>query len=409
MTSLQLVRQRFERLGPVMDERVRRLWAASEALDAGYGGISLVSEATGLSRVTITAGIQEIQSGAGALPESETGQARIRRPGAGRKPLADSDSGLLAALETLVDSTTRGDPMSPLRWTCKSVRNLSEELIEQGHMASERTVRRLLHDQHFSLQSNRKTEEGADHPDRNAQFEYISKLVRRFQKRSQPVISVDTKKKEVIGNYKNAGREWAPKGKAKKVNSHDFPDKELGKAVPYGVYDVNENTGWVNVGNDHDTAEFAIESIRRWWQKIGSPTYPSATELLITADAGGSNSYRNRLWKVCLQQLANDTGLKISVCHFPPGTSKWNKIEHRMFCHITQNWRGEPLTSLEVVVQLIGHTSTRKGLTIKAGLDNGKYKKGIKISDKELQKLNLKRATFHGDWNYTIFKLAEMP
>jgi hypothetical protein len=327
---------------------------------------------------------------------------KIRRPGGGRKHLLDSDLGLWAALDALVEPVTRGDPETPLRWTCKSTRRLTAELCQQGHRISARTVAAALQDMGYSLQANRKTHEGAGHPDRNAQFEYISAQVRRLQKRGQPVVSVDTKKKELVGNYKNPGQEWQPQGEPEEVKVHDFPDKELGKAIPYGVYDITTNEGWVSVGIDHDTAQFATASIRRWWQEMGSRRFPRAEELTITADGGGSNSSRNRLWKVGLQKFADATRLKLRVCHFPPGTSKWNKIEHRLFCHITKNWRGRPLTSYEVIVQLIASTKTAKGLTVHADLDPAVYETGIKVSDEELAKLKIIRARFHGNWNYTI-------
>lgn len=407
MSSAESIRSRFELLRGVMDERVRRLWAASEARDLGWGGASVVSQAIGMSRVTIASGLRELKEAGKAPPEGEEGEqeraARIRRPGGGRKSLTVGDATLVPDLESLVDPSTRGDPESPLRWTSKSVSKLAVELSGKGHSVSEHTVRRLLHELDYSLQANAKTREGKQHPDRNAQFEYIAERTRVFQNNGQPVISVDTKKKELVGQHKNAGREWQPKGKPETVLTHDFPDEKVGKAIPYGVYDIRTNQGWVNVGNDHDTAEFAVESIRRWWKKMGGKCYPEAQELLIVADAGGSNGHRPRLWKLCLQQLATETGLQLSVCHFPPGTSKWNKIEHRMFCHITQNWRGRPLVSHEIVVKLIGATTTKKGLSIEADLDDGKYAKGIKVTDAEYGKLNLKRADFHGDWNYTLF------
>lgn len=391
-----------------MDERVRRLWAASEAREVGWGGASVVSKAIGMSRVTIAAGLRELDEAKSAGKEGAADE-RIRRPGGGRKALTDGDGTLLSDLESLVDPSTRGDPESPLRWTSKSVRKLTIELNHKGHSASEHTVRRLLHESDYSLQANAKTREGDQHPDRNAQFEYIAEQTRLFQSTGQPVISVDTKKKELVGQHKNAGREWQPKGEPETVLTHDFPDENVGKAIPYGIYDIRGNRGWVNVGNDHDTAEFAVESIRRWWNKMGSRCYPKASELLIVADAGGSNGHRPRLWKLSLQQLASETGLHISVCHFPPGTSKWNKIEHRMFCHITQNWRGRPLISHEIIVKLIGATTTSKGLSIEAALDDGKYAKGIKVPDSVFKKLNLKRASFHGDWNYTLLPAETRP
>jgi len=309
-------------------------------------------------------------------------------------------------LEALVDPVTRGDPESALRWTCKSTRKLANELQQQGYSIGERTISRLLIEKGYSLQANRKIQEGSQHPDRNAQFEYISRRVLLFQKRNQPVVSVDAKKKELVGNFANGGEEWQPKGRPEEVNVHDFQDKKLGKAIPYGVYDLTLNQGWVNVGIDHDTAYFATATLLRWWQAMGIRVYPHASELLITADGGGSNSSRSRLWKVALQELANQIGLRITVCHFPPGTSKWNKIEHRMFSHITENWRGRPLRSLGVIVSLIGHTTTQKGLRIRAELDTKEYKTGIKVSDQELAKVNIKKDKFHGDWNYTILPLV---
>jgi hypothetical protein len=395
------VRHKYQVLAPLLHEQARRLWAACEASTLGRGGISLVAQATGLSRSTIHAGLHEIQ-GAAPRPAPTADPDRVRRPGGGRPPRAQQDPRLLHDLKHLVEAGTRGHPMSALLWTCKSTRNLQDALLNLGHQVSHQTVARLLTQLGYSLQANRKTLEGKDHPDRDAQFEHINAKVRSFQRRGQPVVSVDTKKKELIGNYKNAGQEWEPKGKPRKVKAKDFPDKQLGKVAPYGVYDLTSNEGWVNVGITHDTAEFAVESVRRWWQRMGQPLYPEATELLITADSGGSNSSRCRLWKVCLQRLADELRLKISVCHFPPGTSKWNKIEHRLFCHITENWRGRPLVSREVVVNLIGSTKTRAGLRVEAGLDTNHYEKGIKVTDQELARVRLKKDMFHGDWNYQV-------
>jgi hypothetical protein len=343
---MQTIEAKFTTLQPLLDERARRLWAAVEARAIGRGGIIRVAEATGLSRGTIRAGLRELDT---SVPpdQGRPPTGRLRRPGGGRKPLVDQDPGLLSDLEALVDPETRGDPMSPLRWTCKSAARLAAGLRSRGHTVSERTVNRLLHDLGYSLQGDRKTIEGKDHPDRDAQFRYINRRVKSFQRQGQPVVSVDTKKKELVGRYRNGGREWQPKGRPEEVKVHDFIDKELGKAIPYGVYDLAADTGWVSVGVDHDTAEFAVETLRRWWQRMGSRVYPRAKKLLITADGGGSNGTRCRLWKVELQRLADEIGLQISVCHFPPGTSKWNKIEHRMFCHITENWRGRPLVSRE--------------------------------------------------------------
>jgi hypothetical protein len=393
------IRRKFCALRPEMDERMRRQWAAAEAKELGWGGISLVSEATGLSRPTISVGIKELE----LSPNKRTEEAQqIRRPGAGRKRLADVDTELIAALEALIEPGTRGDPESPLRWTCKSTRRLAEELTQQRHPVSDRTVASLLKEHGYSLQANRKTREGQSHPDRNAQFEYINASVLRFQRRGSPAVSVDTKKKELVGDFKNSGREWRPKGKPEDVRVHDFQDKLLGKAIPYGVYDIVSNQGWVNVGIDHDTAQFAANSIQRWWTRMGQRRFPKATELLITADGGGSNSHRSRLWKVCLQELANELDMKLNICHFPPGTSKWNKIEHRLFSFITQNWRGKPLVSVQTIVDLIASTKTRKGLVVKAAIDDNQYETNIKVTDEELSRVKLKRHKFHGDWNYTV-------
>jgi hypothetical protein len=395
------VRNKYQALKPVMDEKVRRCWAACEAVAIGWGGITVVSEATGISRPTIRAGIAEMQSSAPAA-EEVLQRRSIRRVGGGRRCLSESDPTLLKDLQALLESSTRGDPQSPLRWSSKSTRHLADALRGQGHVVSHHTVARLLDALDYSLQGNRKTREGRSHPDRDAQFDHINQHVRAFQKRGQPVVSVETKKKEGIGDFKNAGREWHPKGEPEKVRSKDFPDQTLGKGIPYGVYDLSANTAWVSVGIDHDTAQFAVETLRRWWHHMGARVYPKAKELLVTADAGGSNGYRPRLWKVALQELADDIGLRISVCHFPPGTSKWNKIEHRMFCHITENWRGKPLVSRAVIVNLIGSTKTRTGLTIQAELDVNTYPIGIKVSDEELATVRIKKDKFHGDWNYTI-------
>lgn len=394
------VKSKFISLRPLMNEYLRRRWAAVEATTIGYGGISVVARATGLSRNTIVKGIAEVSENTDEIPVSSL--SRIRRAGGGRKRLTERDPELLTDLEALVAPMTRGEPESPLRWTCKSTRKLAEALQNQGHEIKERTVADLLNQLGYSLQSNRKTKEGSNHPDRDSQFEFINTQVQAFQKRSQPVISVDTKKKELVGDFLNKGQEWQPKDIPEKVNIYDFINKELGKAIPYGVYDVTFNKGWVSVGIDHDTARFATATLRRWWEVMGHPMYPNARELLIIADGGGSNSSRSRLWKVALQELADDTGLEISVCHFPPGTSKWNKIEHRMFCHITENWRGSPLRSLEIIVNLIGNTTTKTGLRIQAELNTGSYETGIKVSDEELAAVRIKRASFHGEWNYTI-------
>ena len=400
--QIATVRQKYEALVPLLHERARRRWAACEAVALGRGGISTVATATGLSRPMIRRGITELGNDADHQQQANQGADSIRRPGGGRLPLTATDRTLLRDLENLVDPATRGDPMSPLRWTCKSTRHLAEALVGLGHEVSHQTVARLLTDLEYSLQANRKTEEGHDHPDRNAQFEHINHTVRSFQRRGQPVVSVDTKKKELVGNYKNAGQEWQPKGRPRRVKSKDFPDKELGKVAPYGVYDVTANEGWVSVGITHDTAEFAVHTVRRWWQRMGRWVYGTASELLITADAGGSNGPRNRMWKVRLQGLADDLRMKIRVCHFPPGTSKWNKIEHRMFCHITENWRGQPLVSHAVIVNLIGSTTTRGGLRIETELDTQNYETGIEVTDEEMEAVRLKRDKFHGEWNYTI-------
>ena len=390
----------YDSLTPVMDERMRRQWAAAEARAYGWGGIRAVSAAIGMSTNTVRRGLQELADRT-AHPEVAVSE-RVRREGGGRKWKTELDPGLSLALEQLIEPTTRGDPGSPLRWTCKSTPQLARELTAQGHPVSASTVWRLLNAADYSMQSNRKTKEGADHPDRNAQFEHIATVVQDFQQRGQPVISVDTKKKELIGEFRMVGREWQPTGEPVEVLVHDFMDKELGKAIPYGVYDLTENQGWVSVGIDHDTARFATEAIRRWWHKMGVKYYAQARELLITADGGGSNGSRSRLWKVALQELANALDIPIQVCHFPPGTSKWNKIEHRMFCHITQNWRGRPLISHDVIIHLIAATKTQKGLMIQAELDDGRYPTGTKVSDSELAMVNLLPHEFHGDWNYRI-------
>ena len=380
-----------------MDERVTRRWAAAEAHALGWGGASAVAKATGLSRTTIRSGLAELHH-----PRAEPPTERTRRPGAGRPRLADRDPKLLDDLHTLLEPDTRGDPEAPLLWTSKSTRHLAEALVALGHDISHDSVGRLLEEIGYRLQANRKTEEGSDHPDRDAQFGYINRCIRRFQKRHQPVVSVDAKKRELVGNYRNPGREWRPEGTPQRVRTHDFRDKELGVVIPYGVYDLTRNDGWVSVGIDHNTAEFATESVRRWWERMGSLAYPDADELLLTADGGGSNGSRARLWKLKVQRLADRLGLRISVCHFPPGTSKWNRVEHRMFCHITENWRGRPLVSRAVIVNSIGRVRTREGLRIEAELDTNSYPKGIKVSDEEMAGLNLQRAKFHGDWNYTI-------
>jgi transposase len=403
---VEVIAEKFASLEPVLDERARRLWAAAEAHAIGRGGISRVAEATGMSRITIRAGLRELH------PQSPPGDwqpagGRTRRQGGGRKPLTEHDPNLLRALEVLVDPVTRGDPISPLRWTCRSAANLATELQAGGHQVSERSVNRLLHTLGYSLQSNRKTIEAGDHPDRDAQFQHINRRAKSFQRQGQPVVSVDTKKKELVGRFRNGGREWQPKGQPEEVKVHDFAEKDLGKVIPYGVYDQTANAGWVSVGVDHDTAEFAVEALRRWWRKMGSGVYPVAAKLLVTADGGGSNGSRCRLWKVELQRLADEIGLAISVCHFPPGTSKWNKIEHRMFCHITENWRGRPLVSREVVVNLIGHTTTKEGLSIRSALDANSYPLGREVTESQMKGLSIKPDRFHGEWNYTILPRAK--
>jgi hypothetical protein len=398
--TIERIRAKYIALSPVMDERVRRHWAAAEAMALGWGGITIAALATGLARNTIATGVRELMP-RGAQSDVSI-DVRLRRPGGGRKPIAETDPLLLRALEELVDPATRGHPESPLRWTCKSTAKLAEQLTQENHPVTDRTVARLLKQAGYSLQANRKTREGSSHPDRNAQFEYINKHVSAFQRRNQPVISVDTKKKELVGEFKNPGQEWQPKGEPETVNVHDFPDKHLGKAIPYGVYDLASNEGWVSVGIDHDTAQFAAASIRRWWTEMGSQRFPHASELLITADGGGSNSSRNRLWKKSLQEIADELDLTLKVCHFPPGTSKWNKIEHRLFCFITKNWRGRPLTTYEVIVNLIASTTTKTGLLVRAAIDSNEYDTGVTVSDEELSRLRIRRAKFHGEWNYTI-------
>ena len=396
MDVVEHLREKYDALRAGMGEAMRRRWAAVEARALGHGGATRIAEATGLSLPTIRRGLRELDRG---VPLRAT---RQREAGAGRPRREIEDPRLLRDLDALVDPVTRGDPTSPLRWTCKSMHQLAAELRARGHAVSHQTVGRLLHQLEFSLQAARKTHEGADHPDRDAQFHYIARKVRQFQRRGQPIISVDTKKKELVGLFKNAGREWQPKGEPMTVNAYDFPSLANGKAIPYGVYDLAQNEGWVSVGTDHDTPTFAVASIRQWWVRMGRPTYPTATELLITADSGGSNSARARLWKLELQRLANQTGLCITVCHFPPGTSKWNKIEHRMFCHITTNWRGRPLVTYQVVVNLIAHTTTTNGLKIHARLDRRHYQTGIKVTRDEWAAVNVKPDKFHGGWNYTI-------
>jgi hypothetical protein len=387
--------EKFAAIGSVLDERGRRLWAAAESRAIGYGGDALVSDATGLARPTIRAGRREIEAG------TDYG-GRIRRPGAGRPGIESSQPGIKQALEKLVDPLTRGDPCSALRWTCKSKAMLASALVKDGWQVSATTVGRLLHELGYSLQSMRKTREGDSHPERNAQFEHINATANDFLRRHQPVISVDTKKKELIGEFKNAGREWQPKGKPDTALVHDFPQDAMGKAIPYGIYDMGRNEAWVNVGRDHDTPAFAVASIRRWWNAMGKLAYADAEQLLITADAGGSNGYRSRAWKQELQKLADELNLRICVSHFPPGTSKWNKIEHRLFCHITQNWRGKPLRSFETIVDLIGNTRTAAGLRVKAKLDKRTYPTGAKFTKAQMKALSLHRHAFQGDWNYEL-------
>jgi hypothetical protein len=401
-TTIARIRRKYQRLEPFLDERARRLWAASEAVEIGWGGVTAVARATGMSRTTVRAGIADVHAQAQARTKETGVTPRVRRPGGGRKSIKHHDPRLLAALEALVEPTARGEPDSPLRWTIRSTRVLARTLKDQGHTVSHTTVAALLDDAGFSLQANRKTREGTSHPDRNAQFEYINRLVKRFQRRGHPVVSVDTKKKELVGDFKNGGREYRPRGRPVQVRVHDFADKELGKAIPYGVYDLANNEGWVSVGITHDTAEFAAATIQRWCQEMGCVRFGNATELLITADAGGSNGARTRLWKIALQELADATGLALTVCHFPPGTSKWNKIEHRLFSFVTQNWRGKPLVTIQAIVEMIGKTRTATGLLVKAALDPKDYPSGKKVSDEELDQVRLRHHKFHGEWNYTI-------
>lgn len=393
---VEWIRHKYLAIVGELDERARRRWAAAEARSLGWGGISAVAEATGISDRTIRNGIREID-GPDPLPPD-----RQRRSGGGRPSREDEQPELTEALEALIEPHTRGDPMSPLRWTCKSIRTLARELKAQGYQVGSTKVAELLKTLGYSLQANRKTIEGKQHPDRNAQFEHIARRVKARQRRGEPAISIDTKKKEPLGKMKNSGKTYCRKGKPTEVKTHDFPDKELGKAVPYGVYDLLNNEAGVSVGIGHDTAEFAVASIRRWWERLGEKRYPSARRLLITADSGGSNNPRTRLWRWELQRLADETGLILEVCHYPPGTSKWNKIEHRLFCHITRNWRGIPLETLEIVVNLIGATRTEQGLEVHAWLDGKKYEKGLKVNDADLAEVCIKRNKFHGDWNYEI-------
>ncbi len=398
------LRQFFTLLSPTLDERSRRLVAAALAHLVGRGGIELISATTGVARSTIGRGLRDL-----AEPQTRPpAEQRIRRPGSGRQPLTQKDPTLLADLEALVDPVTRGDPESPLRWTSKSTRKLAAELKRQGHSLSHQKVSELLHELGYSLQANQKTREGSSHPDRDAQFQQINDMTVAFQAEGQPVVSVDTKKKELVGDFKNGGREWQPQGQPEPVRVHDFPDAELGRAIPYGVYDIAANEGWVSVGMDHDTADFAAATLLAWWQQMGRERYPEATDLMISADGGGANSSRSHLWKVALQRLADQTNLRLWVCHFPPGTSKWNKIEHRMFACITQNWRGRPLVSHDVVVNLIANTTSKTGLRIRAALDPGRYPTGKKVSPEELAALNLRVDPFHGEWNYTVIPAAQL-
>ncbi|MGI8828497.1 MAG: ISAzo13 family transposase [Candidatus Limnocylindria bacterium] len=398
------IRTRYRALAPVLDERARRLLLGAEAVAAGRGGQAAVAGATGASAATIRRGMTELGE-----PAADLARGRIRRPGGGRKRSVELDPTLRRDLEALIEPATRGDPESPLRWTTKSVRRLAAELEHQGHRVSYRIVAELLHEAGYSLQANRKTLEGTHHPDRNAQFEHLNAAVQLQLSLGEPVISVDTKKKELVGPFRNAGRELRPVGSPETVRMHDFVIPELGRASPYGVYDLGHNQAWVSVGTDHDTAAFAVESIRRWWQTMGAPLYPGATRLLITADAGGSNGYRLRLWKLELQRLADETGLEIAVCHFPPGTSKWNKIEHRLFSAISQNWRAKPLVSHEVIVKLIAATTTKTGLRVRSELDPNRYPAGVSVSDAAMETLYLRPDAFHGEWNYSLFPRLMLP
>ncbi len=395
MDDDQRLAQKLAAILPHLNEKQRRVLLAAEARALGRGGITRVARAAGVTRATIHTALHEQTD---PLSTAE----RVRRSGGGRKKTRDRDPTLVADLEALVNPDTRGDPMSPLRWTCKSTRQLATALQQRGHQVSERLVRTLLHEAHYSLQANAKTREGRHHTDRDAQFQYLNERVKQFVAQDWPVVSVDAKKKELVGTFKNGGREWQPKGEPEQVNVHDFPDPEVGKAIPYGIYDVGRNAGWVTVGQDHDTASFAVASLRRWWEVVGRHSYALAPQVLICADGGGSNGYRVRLWKVELQQFATATGLRVTVCHLPPGTSKWNKIEHRLFAHISMNWRGRPLVSHEVVVNLIGATTTREGLQVQAERDTASYPTKVKVSDEELAAVQLTPHAFHGEWNYTI-------
>lgn len=394
--TLRQLKRKLRSIWPHLDERTRRLTAANEAMSLGYGGVSVVRRACGLSRKAILKGIREISAGAAPL------QGRVRRPGAGRRAIAVSDPDLLEALDEMIEGHTRGDPQSPLRWICKSTRVIAQALSQQQHPVSHMKVAQILHDQNYSLQGTRKSEEGADHPDRDAQFRHISAEVKKYLRQALPVISVDTKKKELIGNYDNKGRQWLPAKQPLHVQGHDFPGPEVPRAYPYGIYDIGRNAGFVNIGTDHDTGAFAVASIRGWWRAEGRKIYANATKILITADSGGSNGYRLRLWKLELQKFADQTRLCISVCHFPPGTSKWNKVEHRLFSFISSNWRGEPLRDYETIVNLIAKTTTAKGLKVTCRLDRRKYSTGRKVSTEEMKQVRLQPNKFHGEWNYVI-------
>lgn len=396
--DIETLRKKYDSLSPALSERSRRLWAASEALALGHGGIAMLERATGISRSTVVRGIREVRAGAQADLPSD----RNRRSGGGRKAAVQKDASLASDLDALVEPTASGNPETPLRWTSKSVRRLAEELRSMGHTVSHRLVASLLAGAGYSLQANRKTREGSSHPDRDAQFRYIADLTIARQQQRQPAISVDTKKKELVGDFKNSGREWRPKGNPEPVRVHDFLIPEQGKAIPYGVYDLKRNEGWVGVGIDHDTSSFAVNTIRRWWKVMGQPAYRRARSLLITADSGGSNGHRVRLWKWELQRLADETRLSVTVCHFPPGTSKWNRIEHRLFSYITMNWRGKPLVSLAAIISLIGSTTTKTGLRVRSEIDETPYPKGVVISEEQMASINIERHQFHGDWNYTI-------
>ena len=403
MIDESTIRQRFEALDPVLDERGRRRFAAAEAMTAGHSGIAAVSRATGLARSTVGRALSELRAGGAVDAE------RVRRFGGGRKPMSAMDASLIDDLRSLVEPTTRGDPQSPLLWTCKSLRKLSQSLRDMGHKIGRTLVGELLHKLDYSLQSNRKTREGSVHPDRDAQFHYINDRVKAALAVGEPAISVDTKKKELVGNFKNAGREWRPQGSPEEVRVHDFVIPELGRAVPYGVYDIAGNAGWVSVGVDHDTAAFAANAIRTWWKLMGRERYRNPRSLLITADGGGSNGSRVRLWKLELQKLADELGVPITVCHLPPGTSKWNRIEHKLFSFITGNWRGKPLVSHQVIVQLIAATTTKTGLKVRCELDRNTYPAGVKVSDAEIEAVNLTRHEFHGEWNYTVSPNSSPP